>query len=433
MVSSPRFKYRHRVLGMLFLLSIITYIDRVGISVAGKAMQDDLHISPELWGWVVGLFAISYAAFEIPSGALGDRIGPRKVLTRIVLWWSAFTTLTGTVKGFYSLLTVQFFFGAGEAGAFPNSTATIARWFPKTERARAQGVVWMASRVGGALCPPIVIAIQTMFGWRACFFVAGSFGLVWAVVWFLWFRDTPREKPGVSAEEIAEIELGKGDVRGHHGLPWAIVVRKRNFWTLLMMYHMYCWGSFFFLSWLHTFLARGRGFTPAEIATLAPLPFIFGGCANFLGGFTSDHLVHKIGLKWGRRTVAIIGLSFSAVLMLATSMTQHKIASVVLVGLAYAGSDFMLPVAWAVCLDIGKRYVGAVSGSMNMAGQLGSFLSSVVFGYLITYFNSYNAPLYVMFVALAASAALWLLIDPTRELVPEETAADAGSKAGVVA
>lgn len=416
-------KYRHRVLAMLCLLSVITYIDRVCISVAGKAMQDDLQIRPEQWGWVTGLFAIAYAAFEIPSGVLGDRIGPRRVLTRIVVWWSAFTTLTGTVKSFVQLLVVQFFFGAGEAGAFPNSTATISRWFPKVERGRAQGTVWMASRAGGAISPILVIPIQARFGWRASFLFVGSLGIVWAVAWYLWFRDTPREKAAVTEEELREIELGSAvvDATVKHGLPWAIVTRKRNFWALLLMYHTYCWGSFFFLSWLHTFLARGRGFSPTEIATLAPLPFIFGGCANLCGGFATDAMVRKLGLKWGRRGVAMIGLSASSLFMLLTSMTQDKIASVVLVGLAYAGSDFMLPVAWATCLDIGKRYVGAVSGAMNTAGQIGSFLSSVVFGYLIVYFHSYNAPLIVMFVFLAISAALWMLIDPTQELIPEET------------
>ncbi len=416
-------KYRYRVLAMLFLLSIITYIDRVCISVAGPAMQKDLDIPPDLWGWVVGVFAISYAAFEIPSGALGDRIGPRKVLTRIVIWWSAFTSLTGAVSNYFLLLATRFLFGAGEAGAYPNSSSSISRWFPTTERARAQGIVWMASRAGGALSPLLVIPIQMRWGWRASFWVFGFIGVIWAVVWYTWYRDTPREKPGVSQEELEEIEGGRGaPARAHHGLPWKQVLRKGNFWTILLMYHTYCWGSYFFLTWLHTYLAKGRGFTPQELQLWSPLPFIFGGTANFCGGLASDFLVKRLGLRWGRRTVAILGLGASAFFMLMTALVESKIAAVILLSLAYAGSDFMLPVAWAVCLDIGRKYAGAMTGAMNTAGQVGSFLSAVAFGYLVRWFGSYNAPMIPMAGMLLISAALWLRIDPNEELVPESPA-----------
>lgn len=413
-------RYRHRVLGMLFLLSIITYIDRVCISVAGPAMQRDLNISPERWGWVVGVFAIAYAAFEIPSGALGDRIGARKVLTRIVVWWSVFTSLTGTVRHYFLLLLVRFLFGAGEAGAYPNAASSISRWFPTTERARAQGVVWMASRVGGALAPLLVIPIQLRWGWRASFWTFGAIGIVWAAFWFWWYRDTPREKRGVPAWEIEEIERGQAAARTHHGLPWRTVLPQAHFWIILVMYHTYCWGSYFFLSWLHTYLAKGRGYTPEELKWLSPLPFICGGIANLSGGLVSDHLVKKLGLKWGRRTVAMIGLGASSLFMVLTALIPYKYAAVVLLALAYAGSDFMLPVAWAVCLDVGRKYAGAVSGAMNTAGQIGSFLSSVVFGYLVRWFASYNAMIWPMAAMLAASALLWLKIDPTQELAPEE-------------
>ena len=143
-------KYQHRVLGMLSLLTVITYLDRVCIAVAGPRMQDALHIGPVAWGWVTSVFFLSYSAFEVPTGALGYRIGPRRVLTRIVVWWSAFTTLTGTVSNYAVLLLVRFCFGAGEAGAFPNIAAVISRWIPMTKRARAMGLTMMTSQVGAA-------------------------------------------------------------------------------------------------------------------------------------------------------------------------------------------------------------------------------------------------------------------------------------------
>jgi MFS family permease len=411
-------KYRHVVLALLFFLSIVTYVDRVCISVAGPAMQKDLDISPDRWGWVVGMFAFAYAAFEIPSGSMGDRIGPRKVLTRIVLWWSAFTSLTGAVSNYFYLLVVRFLFGAGEAGAYPNSSASISRWFPAAERGRAHGLVWMASRVGGAISPFLVVPIQRAWGWRTSFYVFGLLGVVWAAVWYWWFRDSPAQKAGISKREIDEIGYTRSE--SHHSLPWGRALRSANLWWIMVMYHTYCWGAFFYLSWLHTFLVKGRGFSDQDILALSWLPFAFGGTANLLGGFTSDYLCKKIGLKWGRRTIGLTGLAASAVFILATMFTQNKIASVIFLALGYAGSDFMLPVAWAVCLDVGRKYAGAVTGAMNTAGQIGSFLTSVAFGYLVKMSGSYDTPLIPMAVMTAISALLWLKIDPTVELIPEE-------------
>src|SRR5262245_6656346 len=191
-------KYRHRVLGLLVVLFAITYIDRVCISVAGPRMQEDLHIDPVGWGWVTAMFTLAYGLFEIPTGALGDRIGARRVLTRVVLWWSAFTSLTGLVSNYYVLLITRFCFGAGEAGAFPNAAVVVSRWFPPTQRARTAGVLLMASQIGGAVAPLLVLPIQIRYGWRASFYTFGVIGVVWAVVWYAWFRDTPAEKPGVS-------------------------------------------------------------------------------------------------------------------------------------------------------------------------------------------------------------------------------------------
>ena len=428
-----RVLYRYRVLGLLFLLSIITYLDRVCISVAGPRMQADLGIDPTGWGWVVGAFTLSYAAFEIPSGAWGDRYGPRKVLTRIVLWWSLFTTLTGAVSvisgalsvftgavsTFAVLLAVRFFFGAGEAGAYPNSASAISKWFPTHERARATGTVWMASRIGGALTPLIVVPIQVAFGWRATFYCFGILGLIWCCVWYWWYRDYPFEKQGVTKVEMDEI--GAGTTREHHSLPWAKVLRKRNFWTILLMYHTYCWGSYFYLSWLHTYLQKGRGFTENEMRYLSPLPFIAGACGNFFGGWLSDRLVKSHGLKFGRGIVGTCGLAMAGFFLMSAAFVPGKLPAVICLALGYGSMDCMLPVAWAICLDVGRKYGGAVSGSMNMAGQMGSFLSSVTFGYMVAYFGNYNDPLKPLAFMLFVSAFIFWQINPNEQLVTGDT------------
>lgn len=412
-------RIRSRVLALLFLLSIITYIDRVCISVAGPRMQQDLGISPERWGWVVGAFTLSYALFEIPGGMLADRFGARIMLTRIVLWWSAFTALTGAVSSFYKLLLVRFAFGAGEAGAYPGSTSAISRWFPTTERARSTGVVWMASRLGGALTPLLVVPIQQAYGWRMSFFVFGALGVIWCAVWFWWYRDRPSEKPGVTRQEIEEIGEAAQD-NPHHALPWGQALRQWNYWKILLMYHTYCWGAYFYLSWLHTYLQKGRGFSENEMAVASTLPFLVGAAGNLLGGLLSDRLVRTRGLRFGRRVVGATGLALSGACMLATAATESKLAAVILLALGFGAMDCMLPVSWAVCLDVGRKYAGAVSGSMNMAGQFGSFATAVVFGYIVGATNSYDAPLVPMGCMLLLSAYLFSRIDPTQPLVRGE-------------
>lgn len=414
-------KYRYRVLLFLFFLSILTFVDRVCISVVGKSMQEDLALSPTQWGWMLGIFSLAYGLFEVPAGILGDKIGPRRVLTRIVGAWSVFTVLTGAVTNFWQLLVVRGFFGAGEAGAFPNASATIARWFPVVERARAQGVVFMASRLGGALTPLLVVPLLQAYGWRACFYIFGVVGLVWPLAWYLWFRDSPAEKRGVSPEEIAEIGSSAAPA-GHVGMSWKHILTRPALGWIMLMYYACCWTAFFFLGWLHTFLERGRGFSKDDLVRLSWLPFVLGATAAILGGFTSDWLVKRIGLKWGRRAVGLTGLGFSAICITAAMFTQDKVWTVVWLALGYAGSDFMLPVAWAVCLDIGGRQAGAVSGAMNMAGQLGAFSTSVAFGYIVSATGSYDLPLIPMAVMTVVSALLWLKIDPTKPLVPPAVA-----------
>ena len=301
-------RYRNRVLGMLCLLLVITYLDRVCISVAGPRMQASLGIGPIGWGWVTGIFTISYAGFEIPAGVLGDRIGARKVLTRIVLWWSAFTSLTGMMTAFGPLLAVRFLFGAGEAGAYPCASVVVSRWFPLRERGRAFGVILMSAQVGGALAPLLVVPMQARYGWRVSFYLFGVLGLVWAAAWYGWFRDTPAEKHGVTAQELREI----GDVprAAHPTLPWAVAVRSQNFWTILLVALCYVYTFYFFQSWFHTYLVKARGFGEGELL-LSALPFVLAGAANLAGGLVSNWLVRRVGLRWGRSLIGAVSLAVS--------------------------------------------------------------------------------------------------------------------------
>jgi len=419
---------RYRVLGMLFLLSIITYVDRVCIGSAAVDMQRDLGLTDVQLGLIFSAFSLAYGVFEIPSGWMGDRFGPRKMLTRIVLWWSAFTVLTGRVTGFYSLWITRFLFGAGEAGAYPNSSCAIARWFPFAERARAQGTVWMASRLGGALAPLIVVPLQRQLGWRTVFYLFGGMGVVWAAAWFAWYRDDPGQKRGVSDAEIRVIREGAPPPAGHLPTPWRAVLTSPNMWAVVMMYFTYGYGVQFYFFWMPKYLVQVRGIK--DFAPYAALPFLLGAIANGLGGWASDALVRRLGLRWGRRTVGLAGLG-SSVLFVFFSVILPSYAqiggwrapvAVISLALGFAATDFMLPTCWAVCLDIGKRHAGTVTGFMNTAAQIGGAIAATVIGYFASH-KQWNTAILTMAAMLLVSSLLYLVIDASRPLVAEEEGA----------
>lgn len=412
-------KYRHRVLGFLCLLAAITYLDRVAISVAGPRMQESLNISPEMWGWVVGIFTVSYALFEIPTGRMGDRIGARRVLTRVVLWWSAFTAFTGMTSNYYVLLLTRFCFGAGEAGALPNIGVSLSRWFPVIERARAMGFILMFMQVGGALAPLAIVPIQVRYGWRTSFYVLGAVGVVWCIAWYWWYRDTPAEKANVTQAEIAEI--GVRSYADNHSLPWGIALRSANLLALMLVALCYVYGLYFFISWLHTFLVKGRGFSEGDLL-FSMAPAILGACGNVFGGFVSDALVRRWGLKWGRRSVGLIGLSCAALCTVATILTTNKFATLLLLGLVYAGITLQQTVVVTVAIDISRKYVGGILGALNMMANVGGFLFSVSFGYFVKWFGSYDLALIPVVLMLTIATLAWLRVDATEELIPERQA-----------
>lgn len=406
-------RYRGIVLAFLVALSVVTFMDRLAIAVAGPRIQSELGLTPQQWGWVLGAFVLAYGLFEIPTGAMGDRSGQRRVLARIVVWWSSFTILTGFASSFVPLLVTRFLFGAGEAGAYPNMAGVVAKWFPREERARAQGYIWGASRAGGAIAPLLVVPIQMHFGWRASFWIFGAIGIIWCAVWLWWFRDRPEEKPGISEQELQQIGWTAPVSRQ---IPWRLLWSSRQMWIIVAMYGCYAWGSWFYFSWLHTWLVRGRGFTESEMGVFSALPFLVGAASNVVGGYASDAFVRRLGPRRGRTIVGVTCLSAAAFLLIATAMSDSKVVALALLTAGFGVMDLMLPSAWAICLDTGGEYAGAVTGAMNSAGQFGGFLCTVLFGYLVQSYGNYNAPLLVIAAMLLVSAFLFSRIDATHPL-----------------
>ena len=413
-------RYRHRVSALLILLFAITYIDRVCISVAGPRIQEALHIDPLGWGWVTAMFTLSYGIFEIPTGALGDRIGPRRVLTRVVLWWSVFTSLTGMVSNYSQLLIARLCFGAGEAGAFPNAAIVVSRWFPATQRASMSGVLLMASQIGGAIAPLLVVPIQIRYGWRASFYLFGVLGVLWSAIWYWWFRDSPAEKPGVSAVELAE--TAHLPAASHRGFPWSVALRSESVLALMGAAFCYVYVYNFFQTWFHTFLVKGRGFTEGSLVFSA-LPYVVAAFANLSGGAASDALVRRLGPKRGRRSIGIAGLGTAGLCTIAVMLTSNQLLTIVLLSLVYGAITFQQSGVFGVCLDIGRKHAGSVVGLMNTSAQAGGLVASVAYGYIVERFGSYDAPFVPMAGLLFLGALLWFKIDASEDLNAEPLAA----------
>jgi sugar phosphate permease len=284
----------------------------------------------------------------------------------------------------------------------------------------------MTSQVGAAISPLLVVPIQARYGWQASFFLFGVLGVIWAVVWFAWFRDSPSAKSGITAAELREI--GAHDEGGHGGLPWAQALRGGAIWRFAAIAVCYVYVLAFFQSWLQTYLVRGHGFSESALV-LSSLPYLVGGCANGLGGVASDRLIRRFGLRKGRRVLGVVGLGSAAIFMAATVLTADGRWALVFLSLSYAGILAQQPNLCAVCLDIGRKHAGALFGFMNSAANAASAVSSIVFGYLVAYSGSYNVPLIPMVVMLLLGTGLWLTIDPARELFSEETIAPAAAAA----
>jgi MFS transporter, ACS family, glucarate transporter len=280
---------RFTLLRFALALSVITYVDRVAISSAATAIRSDLGLSAIQMGWVFSAFTFAYAAFEIPSGWWGDVIGPRKVLTRIVLWWSAFTMATGLAWSFASLVVARFLFGVGEAGAFPNISRSFAAWFPARERGRAHGVVFMGTRLGGAIAPPLVVLLMSWIGWRLSFLACGLLGVVWCAFWLRWFRDDPAQHRSVDAQELNTIREGAG-AEAPPRLPWRALL-SANLLAICAMYFCMAYTLYFNLTWLPTYLKEARGFSVNQAGGIAGLILLAGAAGSLAGGRLTDHLV----------------------------------------------------------------------------------------------------------------------------------------------
>jgi ACS family glucarate transporter-like MFS transporter len=407
-------KVRRKVLAMTMALAAITYLDRVAIGVTRPYIARDLDLTPTQMGYVFSAFYLSYALFEIPTGWWGDKVGTRKVLTRIVCWWSAFTVFTGFAWSYSSLLLIRFMFGAGEAGAWPNVARTFSRWFPRRDRGTVQGTFFMGAHLAGGLTPLLATALLVYMDWRTLFVVFGSIGFIWALGWYWWFRDTPAEHPAVSAAERTFIEDGVvKDERPLEKTDWKRLLANRTVICLCLMYFTQTFGNAFYVTWLPTYLAS-TGLSVTTAAILSGLPLTLSVVADLTGGITTDTAARRLGLRLGRILVGGGALTAAGLFTIAAAFTSSPIAGAVLIALGGASSNFLLGAAWGTCIDIGGRRAGALSGAMNTSGQVGAILSPILIALVVQRSGIPAAPLFVTGMLFLLGAVAWLWVDPTK-------------------
>ena len=407
-------RVRYLVIVFAVTLAVVTYIDRVCISQAAPLITTDLGLDKFQMGAALSAFAWAYALFEIPGGFLGDWMGARKVLMRIVIWWSFFTAATGWVFNYTSLVVVRFLFGAGEAGCFPNLTKAFTTWLTREERVRAQGIMWLSARWGGAFTPLLVIAVFNYMSWRRAFELFGAIGIVWAFFFYRWYRDNPRDNRQLNA---AERDLLRGNEElgaGHAHVPWGKFLASRQVWMLCWQYFCLSYGWYFYITWLPTYLKEARNMPAMQGALLNILPLFLGGLGSLFSGFISGPITSMTGsVAKTRRLMAYIGFTGASLLLVVSTYFQDPLAAMVAMGFASFCNDLVMPGAWGACMDVGGKYAGTLSGAMNMMGNIGGAMSPLAIGYILkNSHNNWDLTFYISAAIYFMGSFFWMFLDP---------------------
>lgn len=400
-------KARHTVLSILFATWIVSSVDRMAMSVALPYISSEFGLGPLEGGILLSAFFLGYSLAHIPGGVLADRFGVRRVATVALLWWSAFTALTGIATGKVVMLVARFVFGLGE-GLYPACAfKTIATWFPKRERATANAMMLASNPLGLAISPLVVVAVMSIWGWRAVFLVLFVPGIVIAALFWRLVRDRPSESPRVSSIELAEIEDGEEAVSAHHGTGGIMAALSEpnilRFFLVLFTFDIAFWG---FTAWLPTYLVKERGLSMGQMGVAAALPFLVGTVGSVLGGWLSDHVFTR------QRRFPIIVCEVASALFLYLMFTATTLQAVIVYQTA-AGFFLMtfFAVFWALPMNsIPQNVMGIASGFINMAGQLAAFIAPLLFGYLVQVTGNFGVTFGVLVFALLLSSALVLTL-----------------------
>jgi len=414
---------RHLVILFAVGLAIITYVQRVAISQAAPLMQRDLGLTDFQLGLVFSAFSWMYAVFEIPWGFAGDRWGARRVLSGVVVAWSFFMAATGWIWNLATLISVRGLFGVFQAGCFPNIARMYTNWLPTSERVRAQGILWLSARWGGAFAPLLVVLLLDHMSWRRTFEVFGLIGVLWAGFFLWWFRDSPKDHPAVNRAELEKLPSGKHVTLEHGSVPWRKFLRSKTVWLLCGQYMCLNFGWAFYITWLPTYLYRVRGLDLKETALLAGLPLFFGGLGSLSCGFVSSLLDRLTGsVKLSRRLLAGSGFTGAAICFALSIHIRSPIWAMVALGIASFSNDLVMPTSWATVMDVGGKLCGTLAGTMNMMGGFVAAAAPVVVAYILLWTNdNWAITFYVSAAIYFMGTFFWMALDPTK---PIEAATD---------
>lgn len=405
---------RFRVLGLLCALSGILYLDRICISAAVESIKKDVGLNNTQVGYVLMAFTVAYGLFEVPTGRWGDVLGARRVLTRISLWWSVFTALTGACTGLWSLVAVRFLFGAGEAGAFPNAARVMSRWFPDQERGRAHGLFLAASQIGGAASPVLAAWLIREIGWRVTFGVFGLAGAVWAAVFWWWFRDDPAMHPAANPAEVRHIGQRSGHGTAHPPIPWGLVLKNPSVWVLSLIMICGSFNSYIYFGWFPTYLQAGRDVDRMAAGWMTTLVLSMSAAGTLSGGWIMDRLI----LHGGNDRRRIMGGGFffgAAASLIAALMSDNPWIAAGFTAMSCFATQATQPLWWSCTTGISGRHVGALLGLMNSVGVVGALSSSFLVGWIadqlgargFTGRNQWDPIFYINTGVLLTACVLW--------------------------
>jgi MFS family permease len=408
---------RYLVLVGTLLLTMLLFADRIALSAAKGSIVGQFGLSDEQFGWALAIFSLGYASCQVPGGALADRYGPRRFLTATVILWSVFTLLSGLAWGLASLLVFRLFFGVAEAGAMPALSRVVYNWLPDHERALAQGINLSGTRLGGALALPFVAWLITAFGWRAMFFVLSVVGVSWAIAWYICFRDTPEQHPAVDPAEAAPI-MAEHSEPGENGPSdsGTKLFNQPQIYLLMVQYFASNFTFVFFLTWLFPHLQETYKLSIMGTGLLSAMPLLGGTVANWIGGAAVDLLYRKGFRAASRWSLAVIGFALATIGLVGSLTADSAVSAVLWLTLAIFGTDLTHPPSWAMCIDMGGRRSGLVSGIMNMAGNIGAFSTALAFPYLLSLSGS-TTPFFLVAAALNIVAMIMWLLMPMADRV----------------
>jgi len=403
---------RWQVVCAVVIVSFLTILARAGISGAKAEMAHDLSINDLMFGFVFGAFALGYAIFMIPCGWLADHWGPRKSLACSVFFWSLFTLCTGLVSGVVLLIVVRFLFGLAEAGVYPQATRALHNWTLLRERGLALGLLNMGSRLGAAVGLLATPKCVEWLGWRESFIVLGIVGVIWAAIWFWWFRDRPKIRLDASSEENSRTAAGSK-------IPWRAFLSSRNFYLITYQYFASQFTFFICLSWLLPFLQNHYGMEHGTAGLYASIPLYCGALAMWIGGTVVDRIYNAGKWKLSRRLPAMLGFALAAVTLLPAPFMHSPGWFIACFALATFGLDLTVSPSWTVCCDVGGRYSGTLSAAMNTAGALGSLASSLLFPLFIGRVEYIRIYFYIAAFLNIVALLGWKYIEPSKGLTED--------------